>query len=128
MIQVDGRIYKVDVLKAELDTEFLFKYAERTEDFELRYELGAVFFNQSLTFGMGKSGTDFADLWDLLSSPSALDTGTGHNVVIWLPIGKMEFLMYPNNIKVELVRDKKQDTWWNNMKVKFIGVKPARRR
>lgn len=126
MIKVDGKDYDVIVTDVSLDTEFIYKYAERNENYDLLYELGAVFFNQSLTFGIGKSNTDFSRLWDLLSSRSTIDSGTGHNVEIWTPIGKLTFLMYPNSVNVKMLREKGSETWWSGMNVKFIAVKPAR--
>lgn len=125
MIRVDGKNYDVIVTDVSLDTEFIYKYAERTKDFSMKYELGAVYFNQSLTFGLGKSNSDFSDLWDLLSN-KGVDNGTGHNVEIWTPIGKLTFLMYPNSINVKMLREKGEETWWTGMQVKFIAVKPAR--
>ena len=68
MITVDGRLYNVDVVEVGLDVEFIYKYAERTENYELSYELGAVYYNQSLTFGT--SGTQNADFRDLFASVS----------------------------------------------------------
>lgn len=127
MIKVDGREYDVDVIEVGLDTDFIYKYAERTKDYNMQYELGAVFFNQSLTFGTGRSQSDFADLWSLLSERSQIDTGTGHNVEIWTPIGRLTFLMYPDKVSVKMLRENKGYTWWTGMQVKFIGVKPARR-
>lgn len=125
MIVVDGKEYDVIVNEVDLDTEFVYKYAERTKDFSLKYELGAVYFNQSITFGIGKSNSDFSKLWDLLSD-KGIDNGTGHNVQIWTPIGKLTFLMYPNGVRVKMLREKGGDTWWSGMQVKFIAVKPAR--
>lgn len=125
MIVVDGKKYDVIVNEVDLDTEFVYKYAERMKDFSLKYELGAVYFNQSITFGIGKNNSDFSELWDLLSD-KGIDNGTGHNVQIWTPIGKLTFLMYPNGVKVKMLREKGDDTWWTGMQVKFIAVKPAR--
>lgn len=127
MIAVDGKVYDVAITALDLDTEFIYKYANRMEDMSLAYELGGIFFNQSITFGMGKNGSDMAKLWDLLSSKSEVDNGTGHNVKIWTPIGRLTFLMYPNSVKISLLYDKNNETWWTGMNVKFIGVKPARR-
>jgi hypothetical protein len=126
MIVVDDVIYNVDVIDVDLDTEFQYKYAERTEDMSLNYELGGVFFNQSLVFGTDSNKSDMAKLWDVLSSKSTIDKGTGHNVQIWTPLGKMTFLMYPNKVNIKLLREKGSMTWWTGMSVKFIGVKPAR--
>lgn len=125
MIRVDGKDYDVIVTDVSLDTEFIYKYAERTKDYSMKYELGAVYFNQSFAFGLGRSNSDFSELWDLLSN-KGVDNGTGHNVEIWTPIGKMTFLMYPNSISLKLVREKADNTWWTGMQVKFIAVKPAR--
>lgn len=126
MITVDGTVYDVEVIDVNLDTEFEYKYAERMQDLSLKYELGGIFFNQSLTFGTGRSDSDFAELWNLLSSKSTIDDGTGHNVQIWTPIGKLTFLMYPNKVSVALLKEKDSATWWTGMTVKFIGVAPAR--
>lgn len=43
MIVIDGKEYNVDVTDIGLDVEFIYKYAERTESFEMKYELGAVY-------------------------------------------------------------------------------------
>jgi len=125
MITVDGKLYNVSVKEVSLDTEFIYKYAERTEDYNLNYELGAVYFNQSLTFGtMDTSNQDFVDLYKLLST-KGIDNGTGHNVQIWTPMGKLTFLMYPNKLSVKMIYEKGSKTWWSGLNVKFIAVKPA---
>ena len=125
MIRIDGKEYNVSVISVNLDAEFMYKYAERTEDFNLNYELGAVFFNQSLTFGVEDSeNADFVALYRLLTT-KGIDKGTGHNVEIWTPLGKMTFLMYPNKVQVEMQKARGSKTWWQDMQVKFIAVKPA---
>ena len=125
MITVDGKNYNVAVTDVSLDTEFIYKYAERTEDYNLNYELGAVYHNQSLTFGIvDTSNQDFVDLYKLLSS-KGIDNGTGHNVQIWTPMGKLTFLMYPNKLSVKMIHEKGSKTWWSGFNVKFIAVKPA---
>lgn len=125
MIIVDGRQYNVSVTDVGLDTEFIFKYAERTEDFNLNYELGAVYHNQSLTFGVEDTdNVDFVDLYKLLST-KGIDNGTGHNVEIWTPMGKMTFLMYPNKLSVKMKYEKGNKTWWSGMTINFIAVKPV---
>ena len=127
MILVDGRQYDVDITAVGLDVEFMYKYAERTEHFDLQYELGAVYFNQSLTFGtMCTDNQDFVDLFRLLSTKSTIDQGTGHDVELWTPLGKMTFLMYPNKLTVNLLQTEMSgNTWWTGMTVKFIAVKPV---
>ena len=126
MIRIDGRTYNVKVVEVGLDVEFMYKYAERTEDFELKYELGAVFYNQSLKFGVeGTINKDYVDLIKLLSTKSDIDSGTGHNVELWTPFGKMEFLMYPNGLKMKMLKERNGESWWTGTEVKFIAVKPV---
>lgn len=129
MITVDGRDYDVDVTEVGLDVEFVYKYAERTENFELSYELGAVYYNQSLTFGISGSGNgDFRDLFALLSTRSRIDAGTGHNVAIWTPLGKLTFLMYPDRLALNMVHlGEGGESWWTGFTVKFIAVRPVER-
>ena len=129
MITVDGRLYNVDVVEVGLDVEFIYKYAERTENFELAYELGAVYYNQSLTFGVSGTGNaDFVDLFTLLSTKSKIDLGTGHNVGILTPLGELTFLMYPDKLSLQLLHlGEDKESWWSGFTVKFIAVKPVER-
>lgn len=127
MITIDGHEYDVEVMEVGLDVEFMYKYAERTDSYDLKYELGAVYYNQSLTFGTESTkNKDFVELFKLLSTKSTIDAGTGHNVVLWTPLGRLTFLMYPNKLSLKL---KKQEydgsSWWTGMAVKFIAVKPV---
>ena len=128
MITVDGREYNVEVIDVGLDVEFMYKYAERTERFDLQYELGAVYYNQNLTFGtVSTDNPDFVQLFRLLSTRSNIDSGTGHNVEIFTPLGKMSFLMYPNKLTLNLkkIDPGRNVTWWQGLTVKFIAVKPV---
>ena len=127
MITVDGRLYNVDVVEVGLDVEFIYKYAERTENYGLAYELGAVYYNQSLTFGVSGTGNkDFVDLFALLSTKSRIDSGTGHNVAVLTPLGELTFLMYPDKLSLQLLHlGAGAESWWSGFTVKFIAVKPV---
>lgn len=126
MIEVDGRKYKVSVESVNIDAEFMYKYAKRTENFDLNYELGAVFYNQQITLGVEDTdNTDFVDLFKLLTTKSSIDKGTGHNVKLWTPLGQLNFLMYPNKVTANLYKQNGEKTWWSGMQVKFIMVKPV---
>lgn len=126
MIAVDGKEYAVDVVDIGLDVEFIYKYAERTDDFGLKYELGAVYYNQTLTFGTESTDNkDFVALFKLLSTKSSIDNGTGHNVVIHTPLGDLTFLMYPNKLSLNMKMLDRGATWWSGFTIKFIAVKPV---
>lgn len=126
MIEVDGKQYKVAVNSVNLDAEFMYKYAQRTENFDLSYELGAVFYNQTITLGCEDTDNeDFVELYKVLTTKSTIDNGTGHNVKLWTPLGQLTFLMYPNKVSVNLHKQRGNKTWWDSMQVKFIMIKPV---
>lgn len=127
MIKLDGKEYDVDVTDIGLDVEFVYKYAERAENYEMQYEIGAVYYNQSITFGTsGTDNKDFTELFRVLSTRSGIDEGTGHEVEIWTPLGPLAFLMYPNKLSLSMLkRDvSNMNSWWTGFNVKFIAVKP----
>ena len=77
MITIDGKELDVDVTEIGLDVEFVYKYADRTENSEMQYELGAVYYNQSLTFGTScTDNPDFQELFRIVSTKSSIDEGT----------------------------------------------------
>lgn len=124
-IFVDGVGYDLNVTNITLDTEFLYKYAERTEDFSLSYELGAIYLNQEITLGTEDEGNeDFVKLWKVLSSKSTIDNGTGHEVRILTPAGYLNCLMYPNSVNLNFQRYDSLHPKWKGLKVKFIMVNP----
>ncbi len=128
MIIVDSKEFKVDVTDIGLDTEFIYKYAERAENYEMKYELGAVFHNQSITFGTSNTDNeDFRELYKILSTKSNIDGGTGHNVEIWTPLGSMTFLMYPDKLSLKMIHreSRSEVTWWTGFTVNFTALKPA---
>jgi len=125
-IYVDGVGYSLNVTNLKLDTEFLYKYAERTEDFGLSYELGAIYYNQEITLGTEDTGNeDFVNLWKVLSSKSTIDKGTGHNVRLLTPTGYVTCLMYPNSVSLEFSKYDVLKPKWKGLKVKFIMVNPV---
>ena len=76
MIKIDGKQYDVPITELGLDVEFQYKFAERNEKYELNYELGAVFYNQSITFATtDTTNKDFVALVQLLSTKSSIDDG-----------------------------------------------------
>lgn len=123
---VDGIFYNVNITKISLSTNFLYKYADRTEDYVFKAELGAIFFNQSLTITHGKSVEDFNKLWDVLSSRSTIDNGTGHNIQIWTPTGRYIFAMYPENFTLEMLEDDGGNGMWTSLQLNFIAIEPSR--
>lgn len=128
MIKLDGKDYKLNVTDVGLDVDFLYKYARRTEDFNMEYELGAVFYNQSITVGTEDSNNpDFVEFVRVLSTKSKLDNGTGHNIEIRTPMGQMTFLMYPDKLTMKLYKQRDARTWWTGLTIKFIAVKPVER-
>lgn len=128
MISIDGKELNVEVTDVGLDVEFVYKYAERAENFEMQYELGAVYYNQSITFGTScTDNPDFRELFRILSTKSGIDKGTGHSVAIWTPLGRLTFLLYPNKLSLKMLHCEQNsgETWWTGLNVNFIALKPV---
>lgn len=121
MLYIDGIGYKIDVLSVKRTADFLDKYAERTENGDLKRELIGVYFNYKLQLGPGIDRTEYARLWDKLTEPVEF-----HEVTVPDEDGDYTFTAYFSNVADELLRKVAEKNYWKNLTVNFIAKKPAR--
>ena len=69
MLIIDGERFAVEVEKLTRKADFLDKYAERTEDGDLKRELIGVYFNYTLQLFAGSRTSEYSRLWDKLTEP-----------------------------------------------------------
>lgn len=117
---MDGVTYNVDITNVQIEGEFLYKYANRTQNGDFQSEGLGYFENQSLTFSGGPS-SDFVALYQALTQLQA-DGTFNHEVELYSPLGKYNFDMYPNRLPISLDKISGTDTWWGEMSVKFTAV------
>lgn len=121
MITIDGNDYNVDVLSLKRKAEFLDKYANRTEDGDLKRELIGVYYNYQLAFGPGTDQAEYNRLWDKLTEPEEF-----HAVTVPTNTGSYSFTAYFASIADELVTYGNEKIF-KGLTVHFIAKTPARR-
>ena len=68
-IRIDGIYFDVPLVSIKRTADFLDKYAERTEDGDLKRELIGVYFNYQMSFGTIDNDELYEKLWDKLTEP-----------------------------------------------------------
>lgn len=121
MIIIDGERYDVDVISVKRKADFLDKYAERTEDGDLKRELIGVYFNYELKFGPGADTKEYGRLWDKLTEPIEY-----HQVTVPDCDGDYTFTAYFASIADELLLKKAAQNFWRNLTAHFKAKAPAR--
>ena len=121
-IKIDGIEYGVPVVSVKRTADFLDKYAERTEDGELRRKLIGVYFNYQLEFGDGVNRTEYAKLWDKLTEPVEY-----HEVTVPDEDGDYTFTAYFSGVSDELLLRRQEKNYWQNGTVSFTAKAPARK-
>lgn len=121
MIIIDNVQYGVDVVNLKRKADFLDKYAERTEDGDLKRELIGVYFNYELKFGPGVNRAEYARLWNKLTEPVEY-----HQVTVPDFDGDYTFTAYFAGITDELLFKKAEQNFWKDLTVTFTAKAPAR--
>jgi len=122
MITIDGVTYNVPVISIAETADFLDKYAERTENGDLKRELIGVFFNYRIVFGSNAATTELAALWLKLTEPVE-----SHTVTVPDEDGDpYTFTAYFANVKRSLRRETAAQTFWKNLTADFIAMSKAR--
>lgn len=120
-IVIDGSQYNIGVYAGIKETaDFLDKYANRTDDGDLKRELIGVYFNYSdIKFEPQKDSNyeEFERLWNKLTEPEEFHT---------IKIANFEFKAYFNGVSREIYDYRDGRAYKKNMTVNFTSKKPAR--
>lgn len=120
-LTIDSTTYNVPVKVMSRKADMLYKYAERTEDGNLKSELIGVYFNYDLQCGKSLHNTTaYTALWQKLTEPD--DT---HTITVPDEDGTVTYSCYFANIKDEV--DKEGSTnYFSNLSFSAIARGPAR--
>ena len=120
-IIIDGIQYNIGVFAGIKETaDFLDKYANRTDDGDLKRELIGVYFNFSdIKFEPQTDDNyeEFERLWDRLTEPEEF-----HDI----KIANFEFRAYFNNVARTIYEFRGGRAYRKDMSVNFTAKKPAR--
>lgn len=120
-IVIDGITYNIGVYaNIKEAADFLDKYANRTDDGDLKRELIGVYFNFSdIKFEpqTDSNYTEYEKLWNKLTEPEEFHT---------VKIANFEFKAYFNNVSRIIYGFANDRVYRKDMTVNFTAKKPAR--
>lgn len=120
-ITIDGNIYNIGVYADVKEAaDFLDKYANRTDDGDLKRELIGVYFNFSNIKFEPQTDMNYEEyerLWDKLTEPEEF-----HNI----KIANFEFKAYFNSVSRVIYGFANNKAYRKDMTVNFTAKKPAR--
>lgn len=121
-IKIDGIYYDVPLISIKRTADFLDKYAERTEDGDLKRELIGVYFNYQMNFGTIDNETLYENLWDKLTEPVEF-----HDFSLPTVNGTYSFRGYVSGVSDEVEKLLSDTAKMKGLQCKFIAKKPARK-
>lgn len=121
-VYIDGTYYQVPILSCERSADFLWKYADRTEDGEHQGELVGVYFNYTLKFGQIVDRGEYNRLYDKLTEAEE------YHIVAMPGIGGSMFTFnaYFSKVKDAVKKSVKGKNIFKNLQVEFISKRPTR--
>jgi hypothetical protein len=121
VIKIDSTTYNIKVLNINRRADFLDKSAGRTANGVLKRKLLGVYFNYSLSFGVGVDSAEYALLYEKLTEATEFHT-------VEIPYNNMmfEFEAYFSEINDSLLRYKDDNGYWTGLTVDFIAKEPAK--
>ena len=122
-IRVDGIHFDIPMVSLKRNADFLYKYAERTEDGVLRAELIGVYYNYTITVGTSTQfgDTDYNAFWDKMTEPLEF-----HEISMPTKNGYYTFTGYISSVSDEYkkILDNKEE--FTGFTCKFTAQRPAR--
>lgn len=120
-ITIDTITYDMPIRVLSRKADMLYKYAERTEDGNLKSEMIGVYFNYEVQVGMSSNNVaDYAALWLKLTEPEEI-----HTITLPDESGTTTFSCYFANIKDEVVKEGTTN-YFRNLTFSAIARGPAR--
>lgn len=120
-LTIDGEVYNVAVLTSiKRNADFLDKYAERTDDGDLKRELIGVYFNyKNIKFAKQTDSnySEYVRLFNKLTEPEEF-----HDITI----ANVTFRAYFSNVSDEMYLFKNNRPYYRNLTVNFTAKMPSR--
>lgn len=121
-IRIDGIYFDVPLVSIKRTADFLDKYAERTEDGDLKRELIGVYFNYQMSFGTIDNDELYEKLWDKLTEPVEF-----HDFSLPTVKGTYSFRGYVSGVSDEIEKILSSTAKMKVLQCKFTAKKPARK-
>ena len=120
-IKIDNVYFDVPMVSIKRTADFLDKYAERTEDGDLKRELIGVYFNYQMTFGTIDDDALYQMLFDKLTEPVEF-----HDFEVPTTNGICSFRGYISGVSDEIEKILNNTAKFKGLQCKFTAKKPSR--
>jgi len=121
-IKIDNTYFDIPMVSLKRKADVLDKYANRTEDGDLKREIIGVYFNFELTVGIINDSALYQSLWDKLTEPTEFHTIELPNIN-----GVYKFTAYISSVSDEYMKIKDNSASFQGLSAKFTAKSPARR-
>ena len=122
-IYIDGIFFDVPLVSVKRSFDFLDKYAERTEDGDLKRELIGVYANYTMNFGVIDDDDTYEALVDKLTEPVEF-----HDFTLPSTKSSYSFRGYVSSLSDEMLKIEKDTVKFKGLTCKYISKKPFRKR
>lgn len=120
-ITIDGQYFDVPLISLKRSADFLDKYAERTEDGDMKRELIGVYINYQMAFGTIDDDNTYEKLFDKLTEPVEF-----HDFELPTTKGKYAFRGYISSVSDEVYKIKGNTAKFKGLQCRYTSKKPAR--
>ena len=121
-IYIDGIYFDVPLISVKRNFDFLDKYAERTEDGDLKRELIGVYANYTMNFGIIDNDDLYESLINKLTEPVEF-----HDFIIPSVKRTYSFRGYVSSLSDEMLKIEKETVKFKGLTCKYIAKKPFRK-
>ena len=120
-IKIDGIDYNIPLASVKRTADFLDKFAERTEDGDLKREILGVYFNYQLSIGTINDEEEYEKVYDKLTEPVEY-----HDFELPTTRGTYQFRGYISSVSDEIEKIFSDTARFKGLSCKFTAKKPAR--
>lgn len=120
-IKIDGIDYNIPLVSVKRTADFLDKFAERTEDGDLKREILGVYFNYQLSIGTINDEEEYEKVYDKLTEPVEY-----HDFELPTTRGTYQFRGYISSVSDEIEKIFSDTARFKGLSCKFTAKKPAR--
>lgn len=120
-ITIDEKYFDVPLLSIKRTADFLDKYAERTEDGDMKRSLIGVYMNYQIAFGTINDDDTYEALYDKLTEPVEY-----HDFSIPTTKGTYSFRGYISSVSDEIFRITEETAKCRGLQCRYISKRPAR--
>lgn len=121
-ISIDGIHFDIPMISLKRTADVLDKYANRTEDGDLKREVIGVYYNYQLSVGVVENQSVYDALWDKLTEPTEF-----HEITLPTSEGTYTFTGYVSSVSDEYRKITPTGATFQGLTCKFTSKKPSRR-